>query len=73
MDNAHVVAVRHDADDGADELGGVTLTVVAALDNGIKQLTAGGNLQGAGRRGGGGWRGRKLGWGPLQETRAWGI
>jgi len=44
----HAVAVRHDAHDGADEVRGVALAVVAALDNGVKQLAARGHLQVAG-------------------------
>ena len=44
MDDAHVVAVRHHADDGADERCGILLRVVSPLDDGVKQLPTGADL-----------------------------
>ena len=44
MDDAHVVAVCHDAHNGTDELGGVTLAVVPHFHDGVKQLSTSGHL-----------------------------
>lgn len=40
VDDVHVVAVGHHLDDGADQVGGVALGVVAALKDAVKQLAA---------------------------------
>jgi len=44
VDDAHVVAVGHHTHNGTDQLRGVALAVVAALDDGVKQLSTGGDL-----------------------------